>query len=200
MTDELVFEKFQSLKRMKRDCVISEKIDGTNAQICFAADGDILVGSRKRQIWPEGTDGKEKGCDNMGFAGWVYANREALFEFLGEGRHYGEWCGCGIQRRYGLDTKMFLLFNTARFGPGRQEIPAELQGVGLGAVPVLYQGVFTTDAVDRTMEELRVNGSSLNSFDNPEGVVVYHTALRSYFKVTYEHDNTGKGPNRQSPS
>lgn len=194
------FEKFQSLKRMKRGCIITEKIDGTNAQICFDAAGDILVGSRKREIWPEGTEGKSKGCDNAGFAGWAYTNRDILFAFLGEGRHYGEWCGCGIQRKYGLDIKMFLLFNTSRFGPHRQEIPKQLVDIGLGAVPVLYQGIFTTDAVDKVMENLKLSGSALNSFNNPEGVVVYHTALRNYFKITYDHDSTGKGLSRQSPA
>lgn len=200
MPNELVFEKFQSLKRMKRNCVITEKIDGTNAQICFDEIGNILVGSRKRQIWPEGTAGKDKGCDNSGFAGWAYSLKDELFAFLGEGRHYGEWAGMGIQRKYGLKQKVFLLFNTNRFGPGRQEIPEHLALSGLGAVPVLYEGVFTTDAVDKVMQDLRETGSHINNFMNPEGVVVYHVALRDYFKITYEHDMTGKGPNRQSPS
>ena len=200
MENELQFEQFQKLSRMKRDCVITEKIDGTNAQICFDAVGNILVGSRKRQIWPEGTEGKDKGCDNAGFAQWVYSLKEELFAFLGEGRHFGEWCGLGIQRKYGLDKKLFLLFNTNRFGPDRQEIPETLSKEGLDCVPVLYTGVFTTDAVDNIMKQLEETGSHLNGFHNPEGIVVYHTALRNYFKVTYDHDMTGKGPNRQSPN
>lgn len=200
MENELTFEKFPSLKRMKRNCIITEKIDGTNAQICFDAGGNILVGSRKRQIWPEGTDGQLKGCDNQGFAQWAYRLKKELFEFLGEGRHYGEWCGAGIQRKYGLNKKMFLLFNTGRFGPTKQKIPKHLSTEGLGTVPVLYEGIFTTDAVDNTMQKLLETGSHINTFNNPEGVVVYHTTLRDYFKVTYEHDKTGKGPNRQSPS
>lgn len=197
---ELVFEKFQRLKRLKRDCIITEKIDGSNAQIVFDSEGNLLVGSRKREIFPEGTEGKQKGCDNFGFAKWVYDNRAELFDFLGEGRYYGEWCGGAIQRGYNLKEKRFLLFNTARFGEGRQEIPKQLNDKGLGVVPVLYSGVFTTDAVDLVMEDLKASGSKLNNYDDPEGVVVYHTALRNYFKVTYEHDSTGKGPNRQSPS
>jgi hypothetical protein len=161
----------------------------------------MLVGSRKREIWPEGTEGKSKGCDNMGFAKWAYDNKDRLFEFLGEGRHYGEWCGCGIQRRYNMDTKVFALFNTARFGPGRQEIPQDLQDIGLTVVPVLFEGLFASDTVDLAMDELQNTGSVFSEgFMKPEGVVVYHHALRNYFKVTYEHDMTGKGPNRQSPN
>ena len=198
MKEELVFEPFEKLGRMNRGCTITEKIDGTNAQICFGADGDMLVGSRKRQIWPEGWEGKT-GCDNAGFAGWVYVNREALFEFLGEGRHFGEWCGGKIQRGYDMEEKRFLLFNTGRFGPDRQEIPEELKEVGLGVVPVLYQGMFTSDVVDEVMDSLKHYGSKISEgFMNPEGVVVYHQAIKKMFKVTYDHDKTGKGPNRQT--
>lgn len=198
---ELTFEPFAKMSRMKRGCTITEKIDGTNAQLVFDAEGNMLVGSRKRQIWPEGYEDKPKGCDNYGFAGWAYENQEDLFNFLGEGRHYGEWCGAGIQRRYGLDMKHFALFNTACFGPDAQEIPDYLRNIGLTSVPVLYQGVFTTDAVDEVMADLLKDGSEFAwGFMKPEGVVVYHHALRHYFKVTYEHDGSGKGPNNQSPS
>ena len=196
MKEELTFEAFPKMSRMKRECTITEKIDGTNAQICFSADGDLLVGSRKRQIWPEGTEGKPKGCDNYGFAKWVYDNRDELWEFLGEGRHFGEWCGCGIQRTYGLDEKLFLLFNTSLFGEGRQEIPRSLKSIGLGCVPIIYNGVFDTNKIDEVMAHLEKWGSDLGGFDNPEGIVVYHHALRKYFKITYEHDRTGKGDNR----
>ena len=198
MKQELTFEPFRKLSRMNRGCTITEKIDGTNAQLCFDAEGNMLVGSRKRQIWPEGYDGKA-GCDNAGFAKWAYDNQEALFEFLGEGRHYGEWCGGKIQRGYGLTEKKFALFNTSRFGDGRQEIPEELFNIGLTVVPVLFDGEFTTNVVEEVMEVLKEHGSYFaEGFMNPEGVVVYHHALRDYFKVTYDHDKTGKGINRQT--
>jgi len=55
---ELTFEPFQKISRLKRNCTITEKIDGTNSQIVFDLNGDVLVGSRKREIWPEGTENK----------------------------------------------------------------------------------------------------------------------------------------------
>lgn len=187
MTD-LTFEAFPKIARLKRPCVITEKVDGTNAQLVFNEDGAMLVGSRKRQIWPEGYGNKPKGCDNFAFANWAYAHQDQLFEFLGVGRHYGEWAGLGIQRGYGLDHKRFYLFNTGRFGKGRQEIPDDLRAVGLDVVPVLYSGDFDTTAVDRFMAEL--NGSSrVNGYNDPEGIIVYLTAAREYFKVTYEMDD-----------
>lgn len=197
--EELVFEPFMKLSRLKRECIITEKIDGTNAQILFGPTGELLVGSRKREIFPEGTEGKDKGCDNYAFAYWVYKNREALWDFLGAGRHYGEWAGSGIQSGYGLEQKKFFLFNTGRFGPGRQPIPRSLLDVGLDVVPTLTTGDFSTTLIDDTMADLAKNGSKLGPypFAIPEGIVVYHTALRSYFKVTFKHDLTGKGPTRQ---
>ncbi len=195
---ELKFEAFEKLGRMNRGCTITEKIDGTNAQICFDEEGNILVGSRKREIWPEGWFWRE-GCDNAGFALWAYSHRNQLFSFLGEGRHFGEWCGGKIQRGYGVEKKSFLLFNVDRFGEGRQEIPEELKDAGLGVVPILFRGMFASNVVDDIMQKLKEDGSSFaKGFMNPEGVVVYHQAIKKMFKVTYDYDKTGKGPNRQA--
>ena len=176
---ELTFEKFPSLQRLRRNCVITEKIDGTNAQINFDTDGNILCGSRTREITPE--------VDNYGFATWAYSNQSKLFEILGEGRHFGEWWGLGIQRRYGMDKKVFSLFNSGRW------IADDLKGIDqLSVVPVLYSGEFNTDIVDETMANL--NGCSIAApgFTNPEGIVVYHSKIKQMFKVTFEHDKHGK--------
>jgi len=104
---ELVFEKFPPIKRLKRNCVITEKLDGTNAQINFDESGHILCGSRNRAITPED--------DNYGFAICAYTNQKELFGILCEGRHYGEWWGSGIKCRYGKDKKMFSLCNSGRW-------------------------------------------------------------------------------------
>ena len=61
--EELKFEKFSKIPRLNKTCTITEKIDGTNAQIVFDEDGRFIVGSRKREIFPNGTKGKEKNCD-----------------------------------------------------------------------------------------------------------------------------------------
>ena len=124
---EFIFEKFPSIKRLKRNCVITEKLDGTNAQVNFNIDGDIICGSRNRQIVP--------GDDNYGFASWAYGNKEMLFEILGEGRHYGEWWGAGIQRRYGKKEKIFSLFNSGRWHSNDLARVEQLE-----VVPVLYSG------------------------------------------------------------
>jgi hypothetical protein len=64
------FQDFPKMARLTRDVIVTEKIDGTNAQVCIAEDGTLLAGSRTR--WITTTD------DNFGFAAWVEAHREEL--------------------------------------------------------------------------------------------------------------------------
>jgi hypothetical protein len=178
------FESFDSIPRLKRGCVISEKIDGTNAQICITEAGSILAGSRSRWITP--------ADDNYGFARWVDEHRDGLLA-LGPGRHFGEWWGAGIQRRYGLAAKRFSLFNAGRWTA--ETPPPECCSV----VPVLYDGPFSSEAVEATLEELRRNGSAAApGFMKPEGVVVYLPAARRLFKVTLDGDGH-KGEARRIP-
>lgn len=193
----MIFQPFPKLARLSRGCVITEKLDGTNAQIYIvnpdntagelyetlvqttpvAEEGALLmfVGSRSRLITPG------KNTDNYGFAGWCLANAEELFK-LGEGRHFGEWYGQGIQRNYGLTEKRFALFNTDRWQDGRQPRPA-----CVSVVPVLHEGEFSTEVIDNMMGDMRVSGSvAVPGFMNPEGIVVYHSASRASFKKTFD--------------
>jgi len=192
------FNGFPKMARLTRDCVITEKLDGTNAQILiydpevygvaedpynFTSAKDsagkvwfIKAGSRNRFVTPAN--------DNYGFAGWVWRNAEELVE-LGEGRHFGEWWGNGIQRNYGLKEKRFSLFNAARWGSHR---PACCH-----VVPVLYHGVFDTAAIDEELEVLAKYGSvAAPDFMNPEGVIVYHEAAGIGFKKTIKDDGVPK--------
>ena len=66
------FEGFNKISRLSRGMVVTEKIDGTNAQVCITEEGGFLVGSRKRWITPE--------SDNFGFARWAYEHKEELIE------------------------------------------------------------------------------------------------------------------------
>lgn len=170
------FETFPKINRLKRECVITEKIDGTNAQIAITEDGVMFVGSRSRWITPED--------DNYGFARWARDNQEELLT-LGAGRHYGEWWGQGIQRRYGLGEKRFSLFNVHRW---QENLPS-----CCSLVPVLYQGAYDTNIIDQVMLDLKTKGSTAApGYMNPEGIVVFHSATRVLAKMTFEHDGTGK--------
>ncbi len=188
---ELKFEKFGKIGRLNKTCTITEKVDGTNSQIVFDYDGNFLVGSRRREIFPNGTDGKPKGCDNAGFALWVHENHDELFNYLGEGRHFGEWAGRGLKesKRYkNLNEKRFYLFNSFRFGRDDNPIPTGLYNRGLDVVPILYEGDFDSAAVEDVMYALRQEKSSIDGFSEAEGIVIYHHGLQTYAKITFEYD------------
>lgn len=170
------FIGFPKMPRLSREVIVTEKIDGTNAQIFIGEDGTFLTGSRTRWITPED--------DNYGFAKWAQQNRDELM-LLGPGRHFGEWWGSGIQRRYGIDEKRFSLFNAVRWGEDR---PACCH-----VVPVLYRGVFDTTAIEGTLAMLRTDGSvAAPGFMRPEGVIVFHVAGQVGFKKTLERDHESK--------
>ena len=184
------FVEFPKMPRLSREIVVTEKIDGTNAQVAvveldgYSAPGSvwegdglaIYAGRRTRWITPE--------ADNFGFAAWVRDNAEELAK-LGPGSHFGEWWGAGIQRRYGLSDKRFSLFNVDRWGDERPAC--------CSVVPVLYRGDFQTAAIEECLERLRNFGSSAApGFMNPEGVVVFHLAGRVGFKKTLHKDELPK--------
>ncbi len=168
------FEMFRKIPRISRECVITEKIDGTNAQILITEDGQFFTGSRNRWITPEN--------DNFGFSMWANKNREELMK-LGTGRHYGEWWGVSIQRGYNLSERRVSLFNTSKWSDD------EIRPKCCYVVPVLYKGLFETEVVNRELERLRQFGSEAAvGYMNPEGVVVYHIQGGIYFKKTLKDD------------
>jgi len=128
--------------------------------------------------------------DNFGFAKWVATNADALVRRLGPGRHFGEWWGQGIQRRYGLDHKRFSLFNTRRHG----DIGVVgLDGGMLTVVPKLYEGPYADFDADWALKRLRAVGSlAAPGFMNPEGFILFHQAAGEMFKVTLEGDEAPK--------
>lgn len=178
------FIPFQKIPRWSsQDIIITEKIDGTNAQIFINDDcTDFSCGSRSRWVTPDD--------DNYGFAGWCRDNKEQLL-LLGKGQHFGEWWGLGIQRSYNLREKRFSLFNSLRWNtPEQQE---RLSGIPrVDVVPVLYQGPFQEAAIDETMDKLWKDGSiASQGFQNPEGIVIYMPGSRTLFKKTFK-DNISK--------
>lgn len=178
MVGMATFTAFPKIARIFRGCVITEKIDGTNASVLVTEDGGVFAGSRTRWITPED--------DNFGFARWVHEHAAELRQ-LGPGHHFGEWWGQGIQRRYGMNEKRFSLFNVSRW-EGNDGLPRCCH-----VVPVLYRGDFDTSAVDAALGLLWENGSlAAPGFANPEGVVVWHEHARVLFKATLDKNDAHK--------
>ena len=176
------FKEFEKIPRLSRDCVVTEKIDGTNSSICIESGKIVYVGSRSRIITVDD--------DNFGFARWVSKNSEKLCSFLGDGVHFGEWFGKGIQKRYNVNYRKFALFNV-----GRWTKDAVLStGINeLDVVPTLYTGMFDTNKIDECLELLRKNGSYMvPGCMRPEGIIIYHTAGGYLFKKTLEKDSLPK--------
>ena len=186
--DDLPFAGWPKIARLNREIVITEKIDGTNSAVIIREDGRIHAQSRNRFIAP--------GQDNHGFAAWVQKEEEFLKDTLGVGTHYGEWWGQGIARKYKMDHKVFSVFNTHRWGAILEE-NEEARSHGLDVVPVLYQGLFSTDAIDQALWDLEDYGSQATppydiDFMDPEGVVIFHTAANEMFKITLKNDEAPK--------
>ncbi len=177
------FNPFPKMARLNRDIVVTEKIDGTNAQVYITEDGELLVGSRTRWITPE--------QDNFGFAAWCRDNKEDLLK-LGPGSHFGEWWGKGIQRGYGLDIRKFSLFNTHRWYDHSNH--TRLAPECCEVVPVLYMGPFNEQSIKDEVDTLARHGSrAAPRYSDPEGVVIFHTAANAGFKITCKDDEKPKG-------
>jgi hypothetical protein len=224
------FQAFKKIPRLSREITITEKLDGSNAQIFIYNSNEELrfpfinyedfpsqkfikefliaekdgvymfAGSRKRWLKVG------KNSDNMGFASWVKENAEDLFN-LGEGRHYGEWYGKGVQVGYGLDHKRLALFNVGKWHDKKteQRLISINQETGeekytqlcpncCEVVPIFFQGDFCTQTIDGVLGILKTVGSkAVPGFMNPEGIIIYHTASGQLFKKTILNDEKPKG-------
>lgn len=180
MKPPIEFVEFPKIHRFNRTIVVTEKLDGTNAQVYINDEGTrAFAGSRNKWISVED--------DNYGFARWVQDNHDELLK-LGPGSHFGEWWGRGIQRGYGLQERRYSLFNSARWNESNPP-PACCH-----VVPVLAQGLITEVDVLGVLNRLAEGGSvAAPGFMRPEGVVVYHSPSRNLYKMTLDKNDQAKG-------
>lgn len=171
--------------------IVTEKLDGTNAQVTVTDAGQVIAGSRNRWITPE--------ADNYGFARWVADHSDELRDGLGLGSHYGEWWGAGIQRRYNLTEKRFSLFNVGRWTSNNnvaEKADGDTQCIEVPCchvVPVLYRGMFDTVMIDECLSVLaRVGSAASLGFMQPEGVVAFHVPSQTLFKKTLDKNDGHK--------
>lgn len=173
------FRPFTKIPRWNRDVLVTEKIDGTNAQIIVNDTGDDLCAASRTRLITPGV------ADNFGFAAWVMDNKAELLK-LGPGHHFGEWYGYGIQRGYGLANRRFALFNVTRWSEERPSC--------CDVVPVLWAGLMQDFSPDVVLGALKLSGSrAAPGFMSPEGIIVLHKASNQLFKMTLERDSEHKG-------
>lgn len=170
------FQPWPKIQRLDKNTVtITEKIDGTNA--CVIVKNGEVIGSqsRNRVITPED--------DNMGFAGWVQNNKERLTT-LGDGYHYGEWAGPGIQKNpHDLPNKRFFLFDARMHGIFQQNPEHPAKEV-VSVVPVLYEGWYRPETVDDILFRLDLGeiGLGAGKKTNPEGIIIYFHVFQQHLK------------------
>jgi hypothetical protein len=164
------FKAWPKIPRLVNEYVIvTEKMDGTNSCIIINDKKIVGVQSRNRLITRED--------DNYGFANWAYDNENELIG-LGNGYHYGEWCGPKINgNRHQLEKNELYLFNTHR--------PIESIPPYCKVVPILGEG---------PMQQLLGIGlySIMSSLEmdrpyKPEGVIVYQTNANKLYKLTFNN-------------
>jgi len=168
------FKEYPKIKHWNQIWVtITQKLHGTNAQIVINGN-EIQAGSRTRFLSIEN--------DNYGFARFVNDNSDELIKCLGDGTHYGEWCGPGINSGEGLKEKSLFLFNWSKFG--EVSLPPRVH-----CIPVLYEGPFVHSIVDEVMSDLKQNGSRVvPGFMKVEGVVI--KIGKEMFKSVFDTEET----------
>jgi RNA ligase-like protein len=214
------FEAWPKTPRLSSGGVtITEKIDGTNACVVImpvdhpantveSMNGVSLVEKTLNDhsvgLWVVGAQSRKRlifpGQDNAGFAGWVQENAVDLFDLLGPGRHFGEWWGQGIQRRYNMDHKVFSLFNThkwSKVAQQRTEWFERARDINMDLVPTLYQGKFSDQAIENALHVLWANGSFAahqwgQAGQDAEGVIIRHQSLGGNLKAFVEDDDVPK--------
>ncbi len=187
-SNSLDFVPFKSIEHLgKTSMLITQKLHGTNAQIlifcglcnatkachCSEENNNLLCGSRNKWLTVD--------SDNFGFCNFVTQHKQQFINCLGRGRHYGEWCGPGINKGEGLTEKHFYLFN---IWYQHLTLPPNT-----GYVPILYKGRFDADTITATLEDLKLNGSRLvPGYRHPEGVVV--TIGQERYKLVFDNECT----------
>lgn len=125
------FVEFPKIARLNREIVVTEKIDGTNAQIFIRpeSDGGFEFGTDTHVDLPDGSQGFIRAGsrtrwistqdDNFGFAQWVHQRR-----FRGDRRV--RWRSCDAHRR--LDRAKLITTAPRRADGRRNTFPAGERG------------------------------------------------------------------------
>lgn len=194
------FVRWPKIPRFNREWEITEKIDGTNGILLWSAEyhpewclGTGVMADEPDQMYlyaGSRTRWLTRQADNHGFANWASDYAPALAT-LGKGRHFGEWWGPGIQRRYGLAEKRFSLFDVNKYND--LPMPANVTTVPLIA-RVSAPGL--DYKLEGILNDLRSTGSfAAPGFMNPEGIVMRHSQSGERFKVLLEGDEAPKSVN-----
>lgn len=217
MTTE--FQPFPKMPRLSREIFITEKIDGTNAQI-YIQEFDLLgahevdgmmrddpfilavsllsdgkghvmrAGSRNRWIMPnDGEKDENEHSINKDNMGFAAWVKRNAVELMKLGP------GRHFGEWWGQGIQCGYGLTEKRFSlfnVARWYDPA-VRPLCCHVVPILYQGKFDTAEIEFTLDDLIANGSAAApGFMRPEGIIVFHTAGQVGFKKTIHKDELPK--------
>ena len=113
------FREFAKISRLSRECIITEKIDGTNGVIYIGEDGEFLIGSRTR---PEDVGFKICGID--------LAHQQILALLPKKKEEYTDDFKQGNSYKYTKDGKRYYeISDNIAFNEAISEITHRLEGV-----------------------------------------------------------------------
>jgi len=165
------WKKWSSIVQHKNERIlVTEKMDGTNVSIEIHG-GKMICRSRSEVITGEGV------LDHHGFLTWCYKNRKNVLK-LGDGIHYGEFCGPGIvKNRHGFTVLFLFLFKSPKMRDENFKVEIETDFL-IHYVPIVYEG--TREGYDP--EALRKSYLPPGSKAYLEGFVEYCIDSNHYTK------------------
>lgn len=208
------FEAFPKIARLKREQIITEKLDGTNAQVCIfeletdeqheaafndqycinvwhgAENGDspiaMYAGSRKRWITPEGVVENIDGTIKKGTDNFAFA--AWVRDNSNDLRKLGP--GQHFGEWYGNGIQRGYRLAEKRFALFNVARWGDHNPNTPDCVEVVKNLTpMCKGDPDLAMDILNEEGSySVPGFMNPEGIVIFHTASRTLYKQTFEQD------------
>lgn len=214
------FIKFNKIPRLNRDIVITEKIDGTNAQIFITSKE--YFDEYKKSGCPEGIcspDFPDRAFEVNDFiSNNCIFKKDNIFMFAGSRNRWiqPENDNMGFARWVHENAEELIKLGEGRHfgewwggkiqrGYGLKEKRFSLFNVKkwsdekvrpkcCNVVPVLHEGKFDTNIIENIIYSLKNNGSVASpGFKDPEGIIIYHTASGQLFKKTCVNDEKPKG-------
>lgn len=223
MTDLPEFAPFPKISRLFRPFVVTEKIDGTNASVHVLEDGRVLAASRTRWITPEADnhgfarwveEHEEELRVGLGvgshYGEWWgsgiqrrYGLKEKRFSLFNTARwgddavrpaccHVVPVLYDTVALQVSLDSGEIAAAAPSAF-PGLPEIDPS----GTHVLVHNMAGI----GLEGALRRLRTQGSvAAPGFMRPEGVVIFHAASSTLFKVTLEGDEAPKLGAKRTPA
>ena len=156
------------------ECVVTEKIHGTNARFGISSEDGILVGSRNNIVHKGSELLNNQHDGHYGFVGWVLNQHELLSQIATvypDHIFYGEWCGSNIQKgiKYCNEKELYIFDIKDENGVylDWDNVIHACTILGLNHVPEIVRGIIPVEELTRMLDQVSVVGKR-NGFTDPD--------------------------------